>query len=220
MTRLALIFALLLVWPGLAAAQEPATLQPGASSLTVTGRGKLLGWGGPPPMELRLTLTRAVPYRVYLVGDPIRLIVDLQGVDFAGSRPDDLFGADLVPAIRWGHYRRGWSRVVIELPGPYRVQSAGQRTTAPQPQITIALHPVDEADFAPGPVPRPPCATCRRRPNLRPPRRRRSWSSRWTRAMAGSTPARRRAAQARRIWSCPSPTICARRCRPAASRWR
>ncbi|WCR09439.1 N-acetylmuramoyl-L-alanine amidase [Paracoccus stylophorae] len=151
MTRLALIFALLLVWPGLAAAQEPATLQPGASSLTVTGRGKLLGWGGPPPMELRLTLTRAVPYRVYLVGDPIRLIVDLQGVDFAGSRPDDLFGADLVPAIRWGHYRRGWSRVVIELPGPYRVQSAGQRTTAPQPQITIALHPVDEADFAPRP---------------------------------------------------------------------
>lgn len=146
MRFLALVLALVLTWSP-AIAQEPARLQPGASALTVTGRG----WGGPPPMQLRLTLTRAVPYRVYLVGDPIRLIVDLKGVDFTGMRPEDLFGADLVPAIRWGRYRRGWSRIVIELPGPYRVESAGQRTLAPQPEITVALRPVGEDDFTPRP---------------------------------------------------------------------
>ena len=150
MRGLALIIALLalMLAPPPAVAQEPARLVPGASALTSSGGGWLRG---PPDMQLRLTLTRAVPYRVFLVGDPIRLIVDLKDVDFANSKAQDLFGADLVPAIRWGHYRRGWSRMVVELPGPYRVTSAGLRTGAPQPQITVALEPVSEAEFAPRP---------------------------------------------------------------------
>lgn len=126
-------------------AQEAARLTQGASSLTVTGQG----WGGPPPMRLRLALTQAVPYRVYLVDDPIRLIVDMKGVDLAGVSPDDLFGADLVPAVRWGGSQRGWSRVVVELPGPYRVASAGQRAATAQPDITVDLRPVRLAEFAP-----------------------------------------------------------------------
>lgn len=129
-----------------ARAQEAARLEIGASSLTQTGRG---WWGKPPPLELRLGLTRAVPYRVYIVGDPARLIVDLKGADFSGISAEDLFGADLVPAIRWGRYRRGWSRIVVELPGPYRIESAGQRTKGAQPEITIDLDPVREKDFAP-----------------------------------------------------------------------
>ncbi|MCF3974758.1 N-acetylmuramoyl-L-alanine amidase [Paracoccus salsus] len=144
MRYLALILALLVSLAPVAA-QETAQLVPGASALTTTGRG----WGGPPPMKLHLTLTRAVPYRVFLVGDPIRLIVDLKGVDPTAMRAQDLFGADLVPAIRWGRHQRGWSRLVIELPGPYRVESAGQRTTAPQPEITVALRPVSTDAFAP-----------------------------------------------------------------------
>lgn len=150
MRGLALIIALLalMLAPPPAVAQQPARLVPGASALTSSGGGWLRG---PPDMQLRLTLTRAVPYRVFLVGDPIRLIVDLKDVDFANAKAQDLFGADLVPAIRWGHYRRGWSRMVVELPGPYRVTSAGLRTGAPQPQITVALEPVSEAEFAPRP---------------------------------------------------------------------
>lgn len=105
--------------------------------------------GQAPPLELRLGLTRAVPYRVYIVGDPARLIVDLKGADFSGISAEDLFGANLVPAIRWGRYRRGWSRIVVELPGPYRIESAGQRTKGDLPEITIDLDPVREKDFAP-----------------------------------------------------------------------
>ncbi len=158
MRALAAILALLLVFVGPAAAQDPARLQPGASSLVATGSGWAIrgwdprNWSGPPPLELRLVLDRPVPYRAFLVADPARLIVDLKGADLTGAAPQDaLFGADLVPAVRWGHLRGDWSRMVVELPGPYRIASAGQNTAAPAPQITIALQPVSDAEFAPRP---------------------------------------------------------------------
>ncbi len=146
MRLIALILAALLCLSP-AMAQEPARVDIGASALVKTGRV----WRGPPPLELRLTLTDAVPYRVFLVADPVRLIVDMRGVDFGLARPQDLFGADLAPAIRWGRYRNNWSRLVIELPGTYRIDSAGQRTMAARPELRIALQPVAEADFAPRP---------------------------------------------------------------------
>lgn len=147
----ALILSLLLalpfaVAPG-AAAAEPARLDLGASALTVSGRN----WFGPDPLELRLTLDRPVPYRTFLVGEPARLVVDLQGVDLTGQTPDQLFGHDLAPAIRWGSHQDGWSRIVVELPGFYRIEGAGQATGAPQPAIRLTLNPVREAEFAPRP---------------------------------------------------------------------
>ena len=158
MRALAAILALCLALAGPAAAQEPARLQPGASSLVATGSGWAIrgwdprGWSGPPPLELRLVLDRPVPYRAFLVADPARLIVDLKGADLTGAAPQQaLFGADLVPALRWGPLRDDWSRIVVELPGPYRIASAGQSTAAPAPQVTIALQPVSEADFSPRP---------------------------------------------------------------------
>lgn len=151
MRRLAALLLLLAGLAPLAApAQEAARLDMGASSLTRTGRDWFgAHWFGPPPLELRLRLSRAVPYRAFLVGDPIRLVVDLKGADLGDSSAGDLFGADLVPAIRWGRHRQGWSRLVLELPGTYRIASAGQRSGAAAPQITIALQPVAEEDFAP-----------------------------------------------------------------------
>lgn len=142
MKWLALILALLSLpaW-----ADEPARLDLGGSALIATGRG----WGGPKPLELRLALTKPVPYRAFLVGDPARLVVDLQGADLGLAHPQDMFGADLSPAIRWGRDHDGWSRIVVELPGPYRIDSAGQKVGAALSQITVALAPVAARDFAP-----------------------------------------------------------------------
>lgn len=142
-----LMVCLALLISSAASAQEAARLQIGASSVTVDQRG----WGRAPALDLKLVLSKAVPYRAVVVSDPVRLIIDLKGADFTGLRTEDLFGHDAVPAIRWGGLRRGWSRIVVELPGPYRISSAGQRTKAPQPIIRIALEPVSEDDFAPLP---------------------------------------------------------------------
>lgn len=145
--RLITLFLTMLALAGTAAADQPARLQLGSSALVTTGRG----WGGPPPLELRLTLDKAVPFRAFLVDDPARLIVDLRDTDLAGLDPTALFGADRVTAIRWGSYREGWSRVVVELPGTYRIEQAYERTKALQPQIVISLRAVSAQDFAPRP---------------------------------------------------------------------
>ncbi|MFV0302896.1 MAG: N-acetylmuramoyl-L-alanine amidase [Paracoccus sp. (in: a-proteobacteria)] len=140
----ALLLAMLLL-PGLAGAQDQARLELGASALTAEGRDR----GRPRPMELRLTLTRAVPYRIFLLDAPPRLVVDLKELDFGTAQPGQLFGADLVPAIRWGRFQRGWSRMVTELPGPYAVTRSALSTKAPQPVLSVALKPVRPEDFHP-----------------------------------------------------------------------
>lgn len=142
---LGLLASLAAASPLAAEGPDHARLDLGASSLVRTGRG----WWGPPPLELRLALSRPVAYRVNLVADPIRLVIDLKGADLSQVRPADLFGADLVPAVRWGSLDHGWSRIVLELPGPYRVASAGQRTGSAGPGIAVALRPVPADEFSP-----------------------------------------------------------------------
>lgn len=146
MLRWMLMCLALLLAPS-AFAQEAARLDIGASSLTLEKQG----WWGRPSLELTLTLSRAVPYRAVIVGDPARLIVDLKDTDLDGLDTDALFGHDAVPGLRWGSFRQNWSRIVVELPGAYDIESAGQRTVPPQAVIRVALHPVDEEDFAPLP---------------------------------------------------------------------
>ncbi|SEN41777.1 N-acetylmuramoyl-L-alanine amidase [Paracoccus alcaliphilus] len=119
----------------------------GASTLTAEGRDR----GRPRPMDLRLTLSKAAAWRAFLVADPIRLIVDVKGLDFGDYSPDQMFGADLVPAMRWGRFGKDWSRIVLELPGPYRIEQAYLRSRAPEPQIHVSISPVSDEEFAPRP---------------------------------------------------------------------
>ena len=133
------------------AAAEEARLNAGASSVVRAPTGWWQRAFGPQPLELRLVLDRPVPWRVFLVGDPARLVVDVKGVDLRGVDPSALFGEEILPAIRWGAFRQGWSRMVFELPGPFRVATAGMRARGPEAGLHILLQPVSEAEFAPRP---------------------------------------------------------------------
>ncbi|AUH63079.1 N-acetylmuramoyl-L-alanine amidase [Paracoccus zhejiangensis] len=144
MLRIAALL-LALFAPLAATAQDQALLDLGASALTAEGRDR----GRPRPMELRLTLSEPVPYRVFLLDGPPRLVVDMKGFDFGEAQPQQLFGADLVPAIRWGRFQRGWSRLVAELPGPYAVTQSALSTKAMQPVLRVALKPVKQEEFRP-----------------------------------------------------------------------
>ncbi|MDO5706225.1 MAG: N-acetylmuramoyl-L-alanine amidase [Paracoccus sp. (in: a-proteobacteria)] len=149
----AFLTAILLTLMALAAsAQEPARLD-AAGSAVVLGEspGRIARWFGrpaQPPVTLRLMLDRGVPWRVFLLDNPPRLVVDLQGLEFGAAQPDQVPGAAGLPGLRWGAARRGWSRVVAELPGAYRIDSAQMRT-ASATVLDIALTPVAPDDFAP-----------------------------------------------------------------------
>jgi N-acetylmuramoyl-L-alanine amidase len=116
------------------------------SSLLAEGRDK----GRPRPMDLRLSLSHPVPYRVYFLEAPPRLVVDFRQVDFAGTDAGALPGADLVPALRWGQFRPGWSRLVMELSGPYALRLAVQSPRqggAAGALLHLRLDPVDQDEF-------------------------------------------------------------------------
>jgi N-acetylmuramoyl-L-alanine amidase len=73
-------------------------------------------------LDLTLALDVAVPYRVFTLSAPDRMVVDFREVDWRGV-PFDVFGPDV--AARFGVFKPGWSRMVVDLPAtmaPSRVE--------------------------------------------------------------------------------------------------
>lgn len=135
LSALCLLFALALS----GRAQELSALarvEPLRSGIVATAEGGL---------ELRLAISQPVPWRLRLMDNPPRLVIDTREVDWRGVealavvRP----GADL----RAGSFRPGWSRLVLELQRPLKVVRA-EMTTGEAPRIDLVLAPTDAAAFA------------------------------------------------------------------------
>lgn len=146
-----------------------------------------------------------MPYRVYFLDGPPRLVLDFREIDFAGSDAQALVGRELVPALRWGRFRPGWSRMVMELPGPYALtmatQSPDQGGTGGA-LVKLRIDPVAQDQFVTRGNALSALWICRR---LRPSRRCRRaarpigpCASRWTPAMAAMIPVPRSAPSTRR----------------------
>lgn len=76
-------------------------------------------------LQVDLHLTQAVPYRVFTLDDPRRLVLDFREVDWTGLSRAQLGGASGVENLRFGALRPGWSRMVIDLAVPMIVETAG-----------------------------------------------------------------------------------------------
>ncbi|WP_149586644.1 N-acetylmuramoyl-L-alanine amidase [Tabrizicola flagellatus] len=112
-----------------------ARVDPMRSALVATGQG----------LELKLTLSQPVPWRVRMLDGPPRLVIDTREVDWAGAQVLAMVRPAL--AMRAGSFRPGWSRLVLELDGPHRLARA-EMTTTGVPRIDILLEPTDAASFA------------------------------------------------------------------------
>jgi len=137
--RIVMWAALLMLALGPARAQDLsalARLDPALSAIADRGRG----------VEITLALSQPVPWRVRLRDAPPRLVLDLREVDWTGI--DEVANtATGLGAIRAGGFRPGWSRLVIELPGPMRVTRA-EMTTDGATMVTLRLDPASPEEFA------------------------------------------------------------------------
>ena len=129
----------------------PATRAPQPSGQTLTALARL----DPAQSSIRdagggvvitLALSQPVPWRVRLMADPPRLVLDLREVDWTGLAAMPQTSTALL-ALRAGVFRAGWSRLVVELAGPVRV-TAAQMTTDPGTVVTLRLDPAPQAEFA------------------------------------------------------------------------
>ncbi|HSG37769.1 MAG TPA: AMIN domain-containing protein, partial [Paracoccaceae bacterium] len=75
--------------------------------------------------EVDLQLSQPVPFRVFTLDAPWRLVIDFREVDWTGlSREAIWAGPDSrISALRFGGLRPGWSRMVVDLAQPMIIET-------------------------------------------------------------------------------------------------
>ena len=122
-----------------------ARLQPDQSLITDTGQG----------LDVTLSLSQPVPWRVRLMDNPPRVVFDFREVDWTGLSNMPVT-SDSVQAMRAGAFRPGWSRLVLELSQPMLILRAAMQTEG-QARVSVQLVPAPQADFsAKANLPEPP----------------------------------------------------------------
>lgn len=113
-----------------------ARLDPAASHVLDQGGG----------VDLRLTLSQPVPWRVRVLDQPPRLVMDFREVDWVGL--DGMVrDSAVVTGLRAGVFRPGWSRLVMDLSQPMLVSQAEMRTAAGA-VVHVVLEPATPEAFA------------------------------------------------------------------------
>ncbi len=131
------------LWAGLAVAQDfsgLARVLPEASGVEDTRGG----------LSVDLALSQGVPYRVFTLDSPARLVMDFREVDWQGVAPEALDRSERALALRMGGFRPGWSRMVVDLDGPYLPETVDLRVTPESgaAALEVVLRAVDAEAFA------------------------------------------------------------------------
>jgi len=125
-----IIGSVLSLWAAIASASSVVSDESGVADV---GEG----------VVVTLALSEAVPWRVFTLDGPHRLVVDLKGVDWPEAIPED---SAVARDLRLGHADSGWARLVLSLDGPMTVDSAGMMTQGnPVLRLTLAPSPSEQA---------------------------------------------------------------------------
>jgi len=107
------------------------------------------GWFGKTTIEVGLS--QGVPFRVFLLDDPARLVVDFREANWAAVRADALLPAPgRVAEVRFGAFQPGWSRLVADLSVPMLPREIGMPIddSSGQALLQIMLEEVSAEEFA------------------------------------------------------------------------
>ena len=69
-------------------------------------------------MQVELELSQPIPYRIFTLTEPNRIVFDFKEIDWAGFSSEKTLKTEKVKDLRFGAYQAGWSRMVIELTEP------------------------------------------------------------------------------------------------------
>jgi N-acetylmuramoyl-L-alanine amidase len=98
-------------------------------------------------IEIALPISQSVPWRTRVLAAPPRLVIDFREVDFAEVATVPIVTPH-IKAVRAGIFRPGWSRLVVELDGPYAISSAEMKTGNAGVIVNVTLAQSDAAKFA------------------------------------------------------------------------
>lgn len=100
--------------------------------------------------ELTVSLSQGVPFRVFMLGDPARLVVDFREADWSGIRPEMILNEPgRISDVRFGAFRPGWSRLVADMVEPMLPIEVGMPvdTASGAATLQIVLKTADADSF-------------------------------------------------------------------------
>ncbi|WP_298917911.1 N-acetylmuramoyl-L-alanine amidase [uncultured Roseobacter sp.] len=96
------------------------------------------GWFG--GAKFTLQLSQGVPYRVFTLSDPPRLVIDFREVDWTGVRSGDFLQDDgMISDLRFGSFQPGWSRLVADMTDPLLPESIGMMIDPATGRATLEI---------------------------------------------------------------------------------
>ena len=103
-------------------------------------------------VRVELGLSQGVPYRVFTLRDPYRMVLDFQEVDWTGLETESFLQTDRISGVQFGAYVPGWSRMVLELGAPLAVDTADLRVdeNTGAAHLALSLRGTDFDSFAAG----------------------------------------------------------------------
>ncbi len=90
-------------------------------------------------LALTLELSQIVPYRVFTLTEPERLVLDFREVDWTGLDAAGFDQSEVTTSVHFGLLRPGWSRMVVELAEPMIVGQAGAVVEQSDGRATIEV---------------------------------------------------------------------------------
>jgi N-acetylmuramoyl-L-alanine amidase len=126
-----MIFALM-IWAPAVCAQDfsgLARIDQTKSAITDTSDG----------LQIELELSQVVPYRVFSLDSPQRLVVDFREIDWTGVEQAALDQSRIAQDIRFGTFQTGWSRLIIDLDEPVTLKTAEMKTFQQDGMATLTL---------------------------------------------------------------------------------
>jgi len=82
---------------------------------------------GRKAMKIDLALSQGVPWRIFTLDDPRRLVIDFREIDWTGVTGDALLNSNKIADVRVGGFRPGWSRLVADLKSPMAIETAAMK---------------------------------------------------------------------------------------------
>ncbi|CUJ88884.1 N-acetylmuramoyl-L-alanine amidase AmiC precursor [Ruegeria denitrificans] len=141
-----IFYAIALIWALSSAAfahdfSALARVLPEDSRITDDGRAGV---------RVELGVSQGVPYRVFTLRDPYRVVLDFQEVDWTGLEVDSFLQTDRISDVQFGTYVPGWSRMVLELGAPLAVDTSDLRVDQVNgtAHLSLSLSGTDFDSFA------------------------------------------------------------------------
>ncbi|WP_370231809.1 N-acetylmuramoyl-L-alanine amidase [Cognatishimia sp.] len=107
-----------------------ARVDAAASAITDARRGGV---------QLDLALSQGLPWRIFTLDEPRRLVIDFREVDWTGIDAQVLDQAQNISDVRVGAYRPGWSRLVADLTVPLVLETAEMKLGDGQGPVTLSV---------------------------------------------------------------------------------